>query len=101
MFMYLWPVLGDPDLFDCIACSKLLKYFWSSLIVVSGVRRNDCKQELHEGMNLNNDDDEHVDEHDHGDDDDDDDDDTVEPLPNGHLGDRGKWPCGEVLVMGR
>ena len=41
-------------------------------------------------MNLSNNDDN---EHDH--DDDDDDDDTVEPLHNGHLGDRGKWPLSK------
>ena len=39
------------------------------MVIVSGVRRNDCKQELHERINLN-------------DNDDDEDDDTVEPLHN-------------------
>ena len=49
------------------------------MVVVSGVRRNDCKQELRKRINLN-------------DNDDGEDDDAVKPLHNGPVGDRGKCP---------
>ena len=59
------------------------------MVVVSGVRRNDCKHELYERVNLN---------------DNDEDDDTVEPLHHGPtvpLGTEESGRCREMAVIER